>query len=159
MSETKELKHLLDNTDLQNKQQEQVRSNDSLDPFESVPRCSQRIGQLEHQIQRYSTEISSLRDRLNVRCTPAVPHSTYFSLLQKSETINEDLRREMHKRTSHGSHSSRTSSHSPHRNLQHLIRLRDLFELKTNDFNQTVTARSHDLQRLCTQITQAIAEF
>ena len=50
-------------------------------------------------------------------------------------------------------------SRSPHRNLQQLIRLRDLFESKTNDFNQTVTAKSQDLQRLCSQITQTITEF
>ena len=50
-------------------------------------------------------------------------------------------------------------SRSSHRNLQQLIRLRDLFESKTNDFNQILAAKSQDLQRLCSQITQTITEF
>jgi len=48
---------------------------------------------------------------------------------------------------------------SSNRSVQQLVRLRDLFESKTNDFNQTLAAKSQDLQRLCSQITQTITEF
>ncbi|CAF4317425.1 unnamed protein product, partial [Rotaria magnacalcarata] len=52
-----------------------------------------------------------------------------------------------------------TLPRSSNRNAQQLIRLRDLFESKTNDFNQTLLAKSQDLQRICSQITQTITEF
>ncbi|UJR14837.1 hypothetical protein I4U23_001822 [Adineta vaga] len=123
-NDMKELKTRLDDKDFHKKQQEQ------------------KIFQLENQIQRYSSQISLLKDRLS-----------------KSETMNQDLRMELHQRTPPNSHSSRPSSRSPPRNLQQLLRLRDLFETKTNDLNQTLSIRSQDLQRLCTQITQVITEF
>ena len=43
--------------------------------------------------------------------------------------------------------------------MEQLFRLRDLFESKTNDFNETIAAKSQDLQRICLQITQTITEF
>lgn len=81
--------------------------------------------------------------------------------LQEIENDNQGLRNEIQRRTPLDSHSNAngTVSRSPHRNLQQLIRLRDLFESKTNDFNQTVTSKTQDLQRLCSQITQTITEF
>jgi len=48
---------------------------------------------------------------------------------------------------------------STKRNVQQLNHLRDLFESKTNDFNQILVAKSQDLQRLCTQITETITEL
>jgi len=102
----------------------------------------QKIFQLENQIQRYLSQIGSLQDRL-----------------AEVELDNQGLRNEFQRRASQDSYASRTVPRSPHRNLQQLIRLRDLFETKTNDFNQTLTAKSQDLQRLCSQITQTITEF
>jgi hypothetical protein len=75
------------------------------------------------------------------------------------EADNQGLCNELQRRTPQESYANRTVSHSPHRNRQQLIRLRDLFETKANDFNQTLTVKSQDLQRLCSQITQIIAEF
>ena len=87
-------------------------------------------------------------------------HIILISLFKESEADNQDLRNELQRRTSQDSctNTSRTTSRSPYRNLQQLIHLRDLFESKTNDFNQTLTAKTHDLQRLCSQITQTITE-
>jgi len=84
-----------------------------------------------------------------------------FFYLKEIETDNQGLRNELQRRTPQNSYLStnRTTLRSPHRNLQQLIRLRDLFELKTNDFNQILTSKSQDLQRLCSQITQTITEF
>ncbi|CAF1005778.1 unnamed protein product [Adineta ricciae] len=124
VSDAKETKNRLGDIEFHNKQQEQ------------------KISQLESQIQRYTTQINSLKDRLS-----------------RSETVNQDLRSELQQRTVSNSASSRTPSRSPHRNLQQLSRLRDLFETKTNDFNQTMSAQCQDLQRLCSQITQVISEF
>jgi hypothetical protein len=50
-------------------------------------------------------------------------------------------------------------SQGSNRNLQQLIRLRDLFEVKSQDFNQTMAAKAQDLQRLCTQITQTMTDL
>ena len=63
----------------------------------------------------------------------------------------------MHRRTPSSTHG--TMSRSPNRNVEQLTRLRDLFEMKTNDLNQTLAAKTQDLQRLCSQITQTITEF
>jgi hypothetical protein len=90
-----------------------------------------------------------------------------LSLLYKFQLTEEDnkgLRNEIssiHRRTPQSSHTSGhgTLSRSPSRNVEQLNRLRDLFESKANDFNQTLNAKSQDLQRICSQITQAITEF
>lgn len=83
---------------------------------------------------------------------------------QASEEDNQALRREL----SHMQRPSPRDGYTPgngtvprsaNRNLQQLVQLRDLFESKTNDFNQTLAAKSQDLQRLCSQITQTITEF
>ncbi|CAF2666041.1 unnamed protein product [Rotaria sp. Silwood2] len=124
VSETQELKNLLDNADRRNKDQEQ------------------KILQLENQVQRYLSQIGSLQDRL-----------------AESETDNQNLRNELHRRTPQDSYMNRTTRRSPHRNIQQLIRLCDLFESKSNDFNQTITTKSQDLQRLCSQISQTIVEM
>ncbi|CAF1130119.1 unnamed protein product [Adineta steineri] len=101
-----------------------------------------KILQLEHQAQHYTKQIHSLKDRLI-----------------KTETINQDLRNELQKRTLQDSNLNGTSSRSSNRNIQQLLRLRDVFELKTNDFNHSLTSKSQDLQQLCSQITQIITEF
>ena len=55
--------------------------------------------------------------------------------------------------------SNGISSHSSNRNIQQLVHLRDLFESKTNDFNQAMLAKTEDLQRICSQIAQTMTEF
>ncbi|CAF3738202.1 unnamed protein product [Rotaria sp. Silwood1] len=102
----------------------------------------QKILQLENQVQRYISQINSLQDRL-----------------VESETNNQNLRNELHRRTPQDCCTNRTIHRSPHRNLQQLMRLCDLFESKSNDFNQIITNKSQDLQRLCSQITQTIMEM
>ncbi|CAF1257383.1 unnamed protein product [Rotaria sordida] len=103
----------------------------------------QKILQLENQIQRYISQIGLLQDRL-----------------AESETDNQNLRNELHRRTPQDSYMNRVVCRSPsHRNSQQLMRLCDLFESKSNDFNQTMTMKSQDLQRLCSQITQTIIEM
>ncbi|CAF1457497.1 unnamed protein product [Adineta steineri] len=129
INEAQELKSLLDGADQRNQEQEQ------------------KILQLENQIQRYITQINTLEDRLS-----------------SNEDDNQRLRSEIstiQRRTPQGSYTSGhgTLSRSPNRNVEQLIRLRDLFETKTNDFNQTLATKSQDLQRLCSQITQTITEF
>ncbi|CAF5014795.1 unnamed protein product, partial [Rotaria sp. Silwood1] len=129
VSETQELKSLLDNADQRNQEQEQ------------------KILQLENQIQRYITQINTLEDRLT-----------------SSEEDNKGLRNEITKiqrRSPQGTYIPGTGTlpRTSNRNIQQLVRLRDLFESKTNDFNQTLIAKSQDLQRICSQITQTITEF
>ncbi|CAF1640407.1 unnamed protein product [Rotaria magnacalcarata] len=103
----------------------------------------QKIVQLENQVQRYISQINSLQDRL-----------------AETETNNQNLRNELHRRNPNDSYSNRTLRRSPsNRNLQQLMRLCDLFESKSNDFNQTVNAKTQDLQRLCSQITQNLVEI
>jgi len=123
VSESQELKNLLDNADHRNEEQEQ------------------KIFQLENQIQRYLAQINSLEDRLTLK-----------------EEENAGLRNEVnHLRQDSSNPGSLTRSSS--RNLQQLTRLCDLFETKSNDFHQTIATKSHDLQRICSQITQTIADF
>ena len=80
---------------------------------------------------------------------------------QSREDNNQALRNEMttlqrqSPRDGYGSGNG-TVPRSSNRNAQQLVRLRDLFESKSNDFNQTLAAKSQDLQRLCSQITQTI---
>lgn len=64
----------------------------------------------------------------------------------------------MNRRTPQDSHGNRTPRRSPHRNLQQLLRLCELLESKSNDFNQTINTKTQDLQRLCLQITQSIRD-
>lgn len=59
----------------------------------------------------------------------------------------------------HDSFTIRTDHRSPRRPVQQIARLCDLFEAKTSDLNQTVNGKSQDLQRLCSQIIQAIMEM
>jgi hypothetical protein len=124
----------------------------------------QKIVQLENQIQRYTTQINTLENRLAVCETTFF--SSYFLLFkfQSSEEDNEGLRNELssiQRRTPRDTYITGDGSlpRSSNRNVQQLVRLRDLFESKSNDFNQTLTAKSQDLQRLCSQITQTITEF
>ncbi|CAF3350889.1 unnamed protein product [Rotaria socialis] len=128
-NETQELKCLLDNADQRNQEQEQ------------------KIMQLENQIQRYTTQINTLEDRL-----------------ASAEEDNQGLRNEVTKIQRRSPQNVQiggggTLPRSSNRNAQQLVRLRDLFESKTNDFNQTLLAKSQDLQRICSQITQTITEF
>ncbi|CAF0811496.1 unnamed protein product [Rotaria sordida] len=129
ISETQELKNLLDNADQRNQEQEQ------------------KIFQLENQIQHYITQINTLEDRLT-----------------STEKDNQGLRNEIAKiqrRSPQGTYVPGTGTlpRTSNRNIQQLVRLRDLFESKTNDFNQTLITKSQDLQRICSQITQTITEF
>jgi hypothetical protein len=87
-----------------------------------------------------------------------------FFEFQSSEDDNQALRNEISTIQRHSPRDAYvpgngTLPRSSNRNIQQLVRLRDLFESKTNDFNQTLTAKSQDLQRLCSQITQTITEF
>ena len=83
---------------------------------------------------------------------------------QASEEDNQTLRQEtshMQRQSPRDGYTSGngTVPRSANRNLQQLVHLRDLFESKSNDFNQTLAAKSQDLQRICSQITQTITEF
>lgn len=71
------------------------------------------------------------------------------------------LRNEINHLRHDSSKSSNTGSltRSSTRNVQQLTRLCDLFEAKSNDFHQTIATKSQDLQRICSQITQTIADF
>ena len=82
---------------------------------------------------------------------------------QAKEEENAELRNETNRQT-YAVQDSYSTGQGPlprgsTRNVQQLIRLRDLFESKSNDFNQTIAAKSQDLQRLCSQITQTITEI
>lgn len=81
-------------------------------------------------------------------------------MFQSSEEDNQELRNDIERiqrRSPQGTYG--TISRPSSRNAQQLTRLRDLFESKTNEFNQTLLAKSQDLQRLCSQITQSINEL
>jgi len=110
-SDQHEFKGLLDSADLRNKEQEQ------------------KILQLENQIQRYVSQMSSLKERI-----------------AEIEADNQGLRNEFQRR-------------SPRRNIAQINRLRELFDSKSNDFQQAISTKSQDLQNLCSQITQALADF
>ncbi len=120
--------------------------------------------QLENQIQRYITQINTLEDRLSVCYIIILLILILLSSFQSSEENNQILRHEL---TTIERHSPQdiyitgngTVPRSSDRNIQQLTRLRDLFQSKTNDFNQTLATKSQDLQRLCSQITQTITEF
>lgn len=96
----------------------------------------QKIFQLENQIQRYVLQMSSLKERIT-----------------EIEADNQGLRNEFQRRASQDQHSPH------HRNLAQINRLRELFESKSNDFQKALSTNSQDLQNLCSQITQALAEF
>ena len=84
--------------------------------------------------------------------------------MQASTDDNQSLRRDLSNLQCQSPRDGYTSSNgtvsrSTNRNVQQLAHLRDLFESKTIDFNETLAAKSEDLQRICSQITQTITEF
>ena len=71
------MKNRLNDTEFHNKQQEQVFFDCVSDENSLSSYVFQKISQLESQIQRYTTQISSLKDRLSV-CEKKTVHVMLF---------------------------------------------------------------------------------
>ncbi|CAF0884031.1 unnamed protein product [Didymodactylos carnosus] len=135
--DAQELKSLLDAADQRNKEQEQ------------------KMLILENQVQKYMSQMGTLQDRLSSVESDNHSLSTELQLIQR--------RTPQHDNTIIGGTLPRSRPMSPgnisnHRRVQ-LMRMKELFEKKSQDFRDTIQTKSQDLQHLCLQITQSVAEL
>ncbi|CAF0865563.1 unnamed protein product [Didymodactylos carnosus] len=131
-----ELKSLLDAADQRNKEQEQ------------------KMFALENQVQKYMSQIGTLQSRLS-------------SVESNNYSLNTELKL-LHRQTPQRdnvviSGTSRSRPMSPGNNVNNhrhkLVSMNELFITKSQDFHDTIQAKSQDLQRLCQQISQSVAEL